>query len=355
MLQTIGALLALFISIAPLVHADKQSTCTAVSSVQKCVSSIQSVKTRTASASSFCSSVLGCTTTPTITLEGTVTSTSTVVVVESYTFEELVTYTSVPYTEVSYVAIPTTQTILYTSTIRSSIFSTTTKTEKCTSSASTANPSFYLRATNVPVDDINNKYVQAYPYYFAFSTQRKVAFTPTKDLATLFTLDSKGRLITPSTDGTLYGHIDYFNDFQIFSFVPREIVQSRNYIYAECRLEQASGKWEGGFKELRCSTQGTWPASVFYYDRRFLTFDTRPGMALADDYGGRGMVVKDLAPMTLLGLVFGDHHAHLRVLCQTQVHLSSGIFESEKLVAMGCSAPDWKGWPFRISNLLLGR
>ena len=66
------------------------SSCTAVGSVKNCVAAIKANKTRTASVSSFCYSVLGCTTTLTTTLQGTVTATSTVLVVETYTFEELV-------------------------------------------------------------------------------------------------------------------------------------------------------------------------------------------------------------------------------------------------------------------------
>ncbi len=66
------------------------SSCTKVASISKCVSSIGSVISRTASASKWCSSVLGCPPETTITLTGTVTTTITKTVTESYTWEEIV-------------------------------------------------------------------------------------------------------------------------------------------------------------------------------------------------------------------------------------------------------------------------
>jgi hypothetical protein len=84
LITTIVLLLAV-----PLIEA-APSTCTAVPSVSSCVKAINATLTKTKSASSFCSSVLKCTTTPTITLTGKITITSTKTIVQTYTFEELV-------------------------------------------------------------------------------------------------------------------------------------------------------------------------------------------------------------------------------------------------------------------------
>lgn len=79
----------LFLLAAPFTNAGA-STCTKVASVSNCVKGQLTRPTPERNPLFVCSSVLGCIITPAITLTGTVTSTSTKVIVKLYTFEELV-------------------------------------------------------------------------------------------------------------------------------------------------------------------------------------------------------------------------------------------------------------------------
>lgn len=108
----------------------------------------------------------------------------------------------------------------------------------------------------------------------------------------MFSLDSKSRLIVPSSDGTLYGQIDDYNNFQPFSFLPRGVIQNfpeRKLLYANCKLNPPSGSYAGGLQELTCSTVGTFPASQFYYDEPYLEFYDQPiVLGAADRCATRG-------------------------------------------------------------------
>ncbi|KAK6542300.1 hypothetical protein TWF694_006260 [Orbilia ellipsospora] len=88
------------------------STCTAVASVSNCVKSINSSFTKTKSLSSFCSSILKCTTTPTVTLSGTTTETISRTFSSGYTDSEeiktLTSFTTITYTYSASVATGTT-------------------------------------------------------------------------------------------------------------------------------------------------------------------------------------------------------------------------------------------------------
>jgi hypothetical protein len=151
---------------------------------------------------------------------------------------------------------------------------TNTRTVKCTPSV--ANPSFYLKATNVPtVPDVNNKYLQAFPnpYYGGLLPSHKLPHFTSKDLASVFYLDSKLRLLTPAKTGTSYAYADDFNDFQLFHFLERGQIQPNPYyFYAECVLNPPSGNFAGDYKELTCSTAGYWNLHIFQFCPLYLEF-----------------------------------------------------------------------------------
>ncbi|PVH75660.1 hypothetical protein DL98DRAFT_574887 [Cadophora sp. DSE1049] len=345
------------------------STCTRVASVSNCINAINSRFTRTKTASSFCYSVLGCTSTPTVTLLGTVTSTSTKVIVELYTFEELGSVTSttetysytettylpsatttirptywvekfvvqtvkakrdhpreiaprattttppicastvqskacsclvtcpttvtkdkrttikekttetsyfiatsyVDYTEILYDGYSFTVTQYYLDTATELVVPTHTRTVKCTPSV--ANPSFYLKATNAP--DVDNKYIQAYPDpKWGYPTLKSPFFVDFKEAASVFYLDSQSRLLSNGINGTVYGWSDGFNDFQLFYFMERRVIQiSPEYgLYAYCTLNPPSGLYAGGHQEMTCETRGFWNTRVFQWCPIYVEF-----------------------------------------------------------------------------------
>ncbi|KAK3688719.1 hypothetical protein B0T22DRAFT_490347 [Podospora appendiculata] len=351
------------------------SSCTAVPSVSSCVSSITSKISRTASASKWCSSVLGCPVPTTTTLTGTVTTTSTTTVTESYTFEDIGTETTTTHTvswtdtttqavatvttrptwtvekfsvttikpkkrwdpdenalearatattsvcqsgaqesacsclypcagpvtkdsrktqkvietettyyiTTNYVTVtydeydarPTTETFPYTWTTTKAILATHTRTIKCTPSVS--NPSFYLSATISPLPTplaFNAKYVRVEPTFDWISDIFIPQYTRYKADATLFTLDAKGRLVTPTAYGDRFSATDDFNSFEPFYFLSRKFVQDRlpYWPYIVCELLEPSGRFDGGYKELDCHGTGFWPLKVFQFCPEYLRY-----------------------------------------------------------------------------------
>ncbi|KAF3935455.1 hypothetical protein ABW20_dc0108035 [Dactylellina cionopaga] len=176
----------------------------------------------------------------------------------SYSISDIpVTYTNIEYSE-----IPTTTTVRYVETEVSGILSTHTTTVKCTPSVS--NPSFFLQATNAP--GINGKYYWAAPLsprILSFSIE--AAFTDNKEEATVFSLDSKKRLITSHRNGTLYANYDSFGDFELAHLMTRGEIQKRNYLYFRCEIRPPSGNYPGGYGELYCKADGFWGADIWNF------------------------------------------------------------------------------------------
>jgi len=182
------------------------------------------------------------------------------------------TTTTVDYTDVQYDLVPFTTTSYIITTTTDKIFPTHTTTIKCTPSI--ANPSFYLQATNAP--SVNNKYIQAYPQPFSNNvrqSQKIPKFTRYKDVASVFYLDSKSRLLSPNYNGTLYAFADNFNDFQLFEWLERGEINANSYLlYATCTLQPPSGRFDGGYQELTCKTDGTWGLHIFQYCPLYMDF-----------------------------------------------------------------------------------
>ncbi|KAK3368119.1 hypothetical protein B0H63DRAFT_487732 [Podospora didyma] len=360
------------------------SSCTTVSSVRACASSITSVISRTASASKFCSSVLGCPEPTTTTLLGTVTTTSTKTLTESYTWEELAGWTTVTHrydwtetsttevatvtatptwtvqkfavttvapkkrydpnggegglearavtsvcpsslqkracsclytcpgpntkdnqktvkvvetetayvfstlyvtaTEDEYYPTFTTETSSVTYTTTSAVFATHTRTVKCMPSV--ANPSFYLSATISPLPTplpFNNQYVRLEPDFDWYREEGALfwpKYTPLKADGSVFSLDDKGRLVSPTVYGDHFSSTDDFNTLEPFYFLTRSWVQAHStkdrgegfgWDYLTCELAPPSGKYPGGYKELKCHG-GYWNLTVFQYCPLYETY-----------------------------------------------------------------------------------
>ncbi len=145
------------------------------------------------------------------------------------------------------------------------ITATHTRTIKCTPSVS--NPSFYLSAVapsaspgpNLPF----NKYLFAEPSFSFIGPEGNLfipGISPSKDLATVFELDSKNRLVFKTSYGDHFSATDFYNNFQLFEFFPRKFIQDRTggsgfdlWGYINCTMVPPSGRFAGGYKELKCS------------------------------------------------------------------------------------------------------
>ncbi|KAG7045537.1 glucose N-acetyltransferase, partial [Colletotrichum scovillei] len=154
---------------------------------------------------------------------------------------------------------------------------THTRKIKCTPSFSDA--SFYLLATVAPVPTpvpvYNGRYVLANPQFELF-TENGVLFepqyTPDKGTASIFTLDSKGRIVTQTSYDDHFFASDDYNDFELMHILPRGWIQARRghngedvgFDYVYCTMQPPSGRYVGGFKELAC-TQGYFNATVLQY------------------------------------------------------------------------------------------
>ncbi|KAK1456510.1 hypothetical protein CCUS01_09957 [Colletotrichum cuscutae] len=218
------------------------------------------------------------------------------------TFSYTVTTSFITYTNIEYYPIITAEVSLLTSTVTVSresqslrrcrlmidsnidfgIFqqaeiATHTRKIKCTPSAS--DPSFYLLATVAPVPTpvpvYNGKYVLANPQFELF-TENSVLFepqyTPDKGTASVFILDSKGRIVTQTSYGDHFFASDDYNNFELMHILPRGWIQARRgyngedsgFDYVYCTMQPPSGRYVGGFKELAC-TQGYSNATVLQY------------------------------------------------------------------------------------------
>ncbi|KAK1640046.1 hypothetical protein BDP81DRAFT_311407, partial [Colletotrichum phormii] len=154
---------------------------------------------------------------------------------------------------------------------------THTRKVKCTPSVSDS--SFYLLATLAPVPSpvpvYNDKYVLANPQFEWFA-EDGVTFEPQytrdKGAASVFILDSKGRIVTQTSYGDHFFASDDYNDFELVHFLPRGWIQARRlhngedvgFDYVYCTMQSPSGRYAGGFKELAC-TQGYFNATVLQY------------------------------------------------------------------------------------------
>ncbi|KAK3323299.1 hypothetical protein B0T19DRAFT_476420 [Cercophora scortea] len=198
-------------------------------------------------------------------------------------------YVTVTYDE--YDARPTTETTPYTWTTTKAVLATHTRTIKCTPLIS--NPSFYLSATISPIPTTTPslpfiaKYVRVEPTFDWISEIFIPQYTRYKSDATLFTLDSKGRLVTPTTYGDRFSGTDDFNSFEPFYFLSRNFVQNRSpyWPYIVCELLEPSGRFAGGYKELNCHGTGFWPLKVFQFCPEYLRyypFGTILGTELSD-------------------------------------------------------------------------
>ncbi|KAJ0302788.1 hypothetical protein COL516b_006825 [Colletotrichum fioriniae] len=172
---------------------------------------------------------------------------------------------------------------------------THTRKIKCTPSASAS--SFYLLATIAPapspVPVYNNRYVLANPQFELF-TENGVLFepqyTPDRGTASVFILDSKGRIVTQTSYGDHFFASDDFNDFDLVHFLPRGWIQARRghngedvgFDYVYCTMQPPSGRYVGGFKELAC-TQGYFNATVLQYCPLYDEY-FRTGTVLGADY-----------------------------------------------------------------------
>ncbi|EXF76707.1 hypothetical protein CFIO01_03518 [Colletotrichum fioriniae PJ7] len=172
---------------------------------------------------------------------------------------------------------------------------THTRKIKCTPSASDS--SFYLLATIAPalsmVPVYNNRYVLANPQFELF-TENGVLFepqyTPDRSTASVFILDSKGRIVTQTSYGDHFFASDDFNDFDLVHFLPRGWIQARRghngedvgFDYVYCTMQPPSGRYVGGFKELAC-TQGYFNATVLQYCPLYDEY-FRTGTVLGADY-----------------------------------------------------------------------
>lgn len=171
---------------------------------------------------------------------------------------------SITYTNTIYDPILTTETDYFVSTTTIEVIPTNTQTVQCTPSI--ANPSFYLRATNAPA--VNGHYVQAYPIPWRDNIRQSdklPKFVDSKIIASLFYLDNQARLSTINTNGTVHGFIDYFNDFQLFTFMTAADISYHSYLVADCTLQPPSGKYAGNYKEVTCLTHGAFDNHIFQY------------------------------------------------------------------------------------------
>jgi len=169
----------------------------------------------------------------------------------------------------------TTETVPYTWIEVSGSLSTHSTTIKCTPSATSSTSFFHLQATNVP--EINGKYLwvaPTNPRILSFSIEPTV--TDSLDAATVFSLDSEGRLISRHLNGTQYANIDSYGDFQLFHFVDRPEIQRRSYLYVRCSLRAASGKYKGNYKELYCKADGYFQCDIFNYCPLYKEFFNAP-------------------------------------------------------------------------------
>ncbi|KAK1488910.1 hypothetical protein CTAM01_11391 [Colletotrichum tamarilloi] len=189
----------------------------------------------------------------------------------------VVTTSFIAYTNIEYYPIITAEVSLPTSTVTQAEIATHTRNIKCTPSAS--DPSFYLLATVAPVPTpvpvYNDKYVLANPQFELF-TENGVLFepqyTPDKGTASVFILDSKGRIVTQTSYGDHFFASDDYNDFELMHILPRGWIQARRghngedagFDYVYCTMQPPSGRYVGGFKELAC-TQGYFNATVLQY------------------------------------------------------------------------------------------
>jgi hypothetical protein len=181
--------------------------------------------------------------------------------------------TTIPSTETAWNPILFTNTAFIVETKTEIIVPTNTRTVKCTPSV--INSSFYLKATNAPA--VNDYFIQVYPNPWAngiWPSHKRPVFTPNRDIATVFSLDSKNRLITVTKDhGTVYGFADDFNDFQLFHWLERSQIQSNpTLFYADCIMNEPSGNFTGGYKELTCQTHGWWNNRIFQFCPVYIEF-----------------------------------------------------------------------------------
>ncbi|KAJ3937886.1 uncharacterized protein N0V96_012094 [Colletotrichum fioriniae] len=207
----------------------------------------------------------------------------------------IVTTSFITYTNIEYYPIITTEVSLLTSTATQAEIATHTRKIKCTPSASDS--SFYLLATIAPAPSLvpvyNNRYVLANPQFELF-TENGVLFepqyTPDRSTASVFILDSKGRIVTQTSYGDHFFASDDFNDFDLVHFLPRGWIQARRghngedvgFDYVYCTMQPPSGRYVGGFKELAC-TQGYFNATVLQYCPLYDEY-FRTGTVLGADY-----------------------------------------------------------------------
>ena len=186
------------------------------------------------------------------------------------------------YTEVLYDVIPFTETKYYIDTATELVVSTHTRTVKCTPSV--ANPSFYLKATNAP--PVDNKYMQAYPDPgWGYPTLKSPFFINSKAEASVFYLDSQSRLLSNGINGTVYGWSDSYNDFQLFYFMERRVIQLslETRLYAYCTLNPPSGLYAGNYQELTCETRGFFNTRVFQWCPLYVEFYSGLGLVLGSE------------------------------------------------------------------------
>ncbi|KAL0937296.1 uncharacterized protein CTRU02_207027 [Colletotrichum truncatum] len=170
----------------------------------------------------------------------------------------------VPYTLTVNDVVLFTETQSVTYTYTSGILVTNTRTATCTPSAS--NPSFYLSATISPLPTplpYNGKYLQAEPDFDWFQEEGALfwpKYTAGKDEATLFTLDSQGRLVTETSYGLHYLAVSPYSDFELIQLLPEAWVTIREWYFISCKLIAPSGRFTGNLKELSCN------GSVFNLD-----------------------------------------------------------------------------------------
>ncbi|KAL0767191.1 hypothetical protein CaCOL14_010762 [Colletotrichum acutatum] len=138
----------------------------------------------------------------------------------------IVTTSFITYTNIEYYPIITAKVSLLTSTVTQAEIATHTRKIKCTSSASDS--FFYLSATvapvSTPVPHYNGKCVLANPRFELFAEVGVLFephYTPDKGAASVFILDSKGRIVTQTSYGDHFFANDDFSNFGLVHFLPR--------------------------------------------------------------------------------------------------------------------------------------
>jgi hypothetical protein len=92
------------------------------------------------------------------------------------------------------------------------------------------------------------------------------AITDTLDIATAFSLDGDGRLISRHLNGTHYANVDQLSNFVLWSMMERDEIRRRGYNYLRCSLRPPSGKYNGNYKELYClADHEVWRRDVWNY------------------------------------------------------------------------------------------